>query len=350
MKHRTENFTKGIAILTTSAILIGLWSQTHFSSTQTSLSAPLENLDSANPSLSIALPAMSDKIDSAKFQDRSVVTPDEAAFTRFNTWAEAYLNTSAGTRIALESAGATLALERRNCLKELIQNNPQRALEHAAPYKIYATMPPAVSRQLETRIGALATLGLVISRLDDGTMHQTNATMIDGVTYNAHLFGRRQNQTTRNPIPVQGIALDSELALSENPARMLDVDEAAAYRSAHVAARHSCPVSGQDTAATAREALVNLGGNIVFLCFGDHLAAFNAQHIALEGGTTTAENAAQPMPLSWTTGNKTVLYIMVQFSDQSDAPQTLSAATDTMNNVSNWFSAASYGLLTMTPR
>ncbi|HYG76614.1 MAG TPA: Calx-beta domain-containing protein, partial [Planctomycetota bacterium] len=272
-----------------------------------------------------------------------------AAIQDFSAWADAYIDAPEARRAELEADGEKKALARREQMAQMIRANPKRALELAAPWRYRTALPENIRRHLEEKISAKGTLGIIVTRYSSTQMSKKSAATISGKSYNAHVYGRRVDQMIHKDVPLYGIALGSELALSENPVRPLEADEARAYRKLNAGVREVCPVSNEDSQSKEDETLVEVAGEVLYLCSGGHIITLNDQLIAQEGGTTPAAGSSGPVASAWTTGNKTVLYIIVRFSDQTNEPQSQTDATNMMNTVANWFNEVSYGLTSMTP-
>src|SRR5688500_12235060 len=81
-------------------------------------------------------------------------------FHEFASWLEDF----AADGVADIERGAALAKERRERLAELIQSDPERAIELAMPPDVIAALPPAVAAFAEDHVngrGRLAVLGAV---------------------------------------------------------------------------------------------------------------------------------------------------------------------------------------------
>ena len=113
---------------------------------------------------------------------------------------------------------------------------------------------------------------------------------VNGKTYRAYTYGRRDRQQTKVNISVQGVALDGALAVHETPLRVLDVGEIAPIGTA---VENICPISGRRTVIprsaevrgafnTAAPTAVQVANTVYQLCHTEHIAAFEEQLIARE--------------------------------------------------------------------
>ena len=284
-------------------------------------------------------------------------TPEEAALIRtrlepFEAWAKNFvaLDTKEQQAQALER-GKQQARERRDALKQIIRTNPQLALQKALPYLLRKELPTDVAGLLEERVSAKGKLGVLgILATADGRSAATTIRRIaeiDGKSYEAFVYGRRATQLTRENISLHGIALDGAVALSESPVRVLDAGEPPTAGKQRAA--ESCPISGQAVeassaglAASAQAVTAESGDTVYFLCSGGHMVQLADQLTGQEGTESPIMQSA------WTTGNKTVLYIRVNYPDDLADPQSQASSQTMMNGCGAFFLANSYGVTSMT--
>ncbi len=77
----------------------------------------------------------------------------DAAHDRFARWAEQYFSASnAGDKASLWAQGKELAVARREALAALIQIDPKRALDLAAPWKWREELPPEIASRSLPRV------------------------------------------------------------------------------------------------------------------------------------------------------------------------------------------------------
>ena len=289
--------------------------------------------------------------------------PQPPAFAAFREWTQRFLATAPTGRATLTAEGVALARARRPELLALIKTDPARALALAVPAVIRAALPPVVLAELETRVagrGDFALLAAVPQPGEPAPAPLRRIAFLDGVTYTAHAYGRRDGQLTKEGASLHGIALDRELALHESPLRALEPGESPADPAAS-----ACPVTDLPIALRPPSADVNSTTLNVAAAFGrtwefcttsdDMLEQFERQlslaedgadaRVPLPGTRTTAAEAAT----SRTTGIQRVLVLRVDFSDFPGAAISASEAQGTMDtNVSPFFDDSSYGLTTLT--
>lgn len=277
----------------------------------------------------------------------------------FETWARDYQGSpDPATQAALEATGVVLAEKRRIALHTLIQTDPQAALEHALAAATRSRLPGAVQTRLEQRVDGY---GLLTARIemyhemgigDDGQEHpfhravRTPAAVLGEARYLPYTYGRRRGLMSTQPVPIHGIAIDTDLAVSELPYRDLDEGES-------VSGTHS--VEAAPNCASDAAPRIVTGNEIRKVCSGAEIDAL-VQHWGIterelqQGLTPSADTQS-----TWTTGTKTFLYIRVRFSDQDTTqPQDDASAAVTMSGLKDFSRTFSYNALndvvpTLTP-
>ena len=256
-----------------------------------------------------------------------VDAPTKASvFAQFEQWQARQTETPTQAELDL---GVTLAKARRLELSELIQNDPDLALQHALSAGAQAALPALVQAQLETIVEEDA---LYTHRVDmfhntehAGHEHGTDVggsdsfmsatylpvLIIGSTVYVRHAAGVRAQATSLTPMPARGIALDGHIALSNDVARWVqDAPELAQARTRAASNAASCEPGKLSVYA-------RVGAGYQAFCDQADLRDFNAGQTAylesLIGGPTPATAALNP----YTTGPKTFLYIRVRFSDQA---------------------------------
>src|SRR5262249_31364618 len=154
--------------------------------------------------------------------------------------------------------------------------------------------------------------------------------------------------TTPN-FSLHGIAINNVMAVHEDPARVLEPEEAQALVAAGRAPQEAiCAVSGQSAGILGQQTLVEYGGQILSVCHVEQTTRLIKQLAVAEGGGSVAANFAPPPPSpppgagSWTQSPKTLLYMRVVFPDDATEPITEDGANTTMNQVNAYFVQASY--------
>ncbi len=299
----------------------------------------------------------------------------EPAFAQFADWTRRYTGATPQAVATIEADGVALARARLTAMAELIQSNPQRALELAVPQSVRDRMPDAVKALLEQPVNATGDLEVLAFRPVPGSQEGLTPVLrfavIDGQRHQAFTFGKGLRFITKTGVPLNGIRVPAAasprppaanglepapflLALSESPARVLDAAELAYWRQARRHARQPepvCSVSGQPWTINAEETAVQLAGDIRTFCGQAHAADWVARAIAasgLEGGAFFQPASEGTAASSYTEGRKRMLTLRPYWSDQPVALSTNSALVH-FANFSNYMFQLSYGKLVFAP-
>lgn len=245
--------------------------------------------------------------------------------------------------------GVELARERRQALRELIQSDPRTALARALPWTLRRRLPAEVAALLEERVSATGEFSVMASTPAPGSGEKPQmfrSLNLEGRSYQAFVFGRREHVLTKNRMAVDGIAVDDVMALSDRPARAPEPDEPPPAGPAEVVERDG------DEVVDGTAVPVIAGGRSYRVCCLAHADALEQEMIA-------AEDAVGPdagfdvQPSAWTEGPKKALVIRVDFSDVPGTPRNVTSqgntevtpafATSEMNGVvANYMSEVSY--------
>ncbi len=276
----------------------------------------------------------------------------------FGSWAQRYIAAPVEKRAALIAEGVKLAQERRPVLREIIQTNPEQALREAVPMVVRQELPAQVVAHLEERVnrrGAIRVYqGVGMDNTGPAPTHRI-AELENGKTYQAHVYGRRTESVLWVAgASVNGVAIDNDLAVNENPARVLEVGERpdpgkVAVSICPVSGKNSIPEEDKGQPITEATPALEAYGEIIYLCDGSHTMIHQQTLIYGEGAsggpqTFTGILPAVPTP---SIGNIKVLVIPMTFQDQNDTPSTESALYNMMRDVGDHYAKASYGKLTL---
>ncbi len=282
----------------------------------------------------------------------------EKVIARFAEWTQEYLQASPKERAVLLPEGVALAQQRRPIFKQLIQSDPRRALADAVPMVARQQLPQSVVNFLEERVAGRAVLRVYQSTPATGEAPAGTARVAEfqnGGTYSAFVFGRRAEKVTWTPdASLNGVALDRQFAVSDDPLRVLEVGEIPNPAKPAVTV---CPVSGLKTAAPSAVAgqvitestpAVEVYGEIVYLCNGSHTTIYRQTIIEAEGGTggPTTFTGLLPAAPTPSLGTLKILYIPLTFQDQNAVPATEGKCYEIMRDVSDYYAKSSYGRLT----
>lgn len=301
----------------------------------------------ASPQLVPREPEARDVIRSLRQDLRWEGAISEPTFAGFRAWTREFAKAKTDAeRGALLAEGLEWARHRRNELADLIDKDPQRALELAVPVAVRRSLPADVLALLEEPVSGRGDLEVVAAVAAPGkTLEvppvQRSVIMKDGREFEAFTYGLREQVPTRQNIAIQGIAVDGKLALTELPGRILEPVEVADLK----AQNEVCPTSGVVTSTTGEEVVVDWDGTEpTFFCGPQHaldelMVAASGDAAASSGGT--AQSAA-------TEGTKKLLIIRVDFPDFAGQVVSDATLTTLISNMSTHWLEMSYGKTTWT--
>jgi Chitobiase/beta-hexosaminidase C-terminal domain/Gametolysin peptidase M11 len=309
----------------------------------------------------------------------------DAVFLNFHAWTQQYLAKSALSTISPSaltsdiSAGIELARERKKAFADLIRSDPERAIAVSVPASTRNLLPPEVLQELETRIsgtGDLSVLGALPRNGGPAVEPIQRFVRLGQQNYQACVYGRRLNQTTKYGIPLHGVTVDGVLALAESCVRELEASETPdpgkriidLTSSAHGTMAPQQPVFGQVGETiyrfASRDQLVEAEAKLETAEAGIGPYPRRAAAAALEAQSSLEQADIQSLANTWSTGNKNVLIIRIDFPDlpgdpvgyNNTSPITNQTTVYTASYVQNladttvapFFQKSSYGLTTLT--
>jgi hypothetical protein len=262
------------------------------------------------------------------------------AFSAFADWTERRL-TNDPTADAMR--GEALAWQRREAMLELIETNPERALQLAVPFAWRQALPENVTRHFERWIDGRGDFEMAMAEsATDGREIIYRWAVFDQQRYRAFVYGRRSAQISQRNIPLHGIALADKIALTTEPIRFLETAEAEALAilRGHTA-ENSCAVCGRVLGPEVQ--VGEIGGATRHFCSAEHAELANQNlRLAAVGGPGGTLDLAAGGSAAWTQGRKEVLYVRVNFPDDLTEPNSETAAYDTMDAVNAFYVENSY--------
>ncbi len=292
------------------------------------------------------------------------LNPD--VFGAFEQWAVSAAESGMAPSAQSLEQGIILATHRRSALKQLIQEDPEASLAATVPWSLRQKLPSAITALLEDRISAPAEFSVLAAvpqpgqTLTEPSIRRT--AIIKGNIYKAYVYGAREAVDSKINLPIDGIAVDNQLAILDTPLRPLEASEPVDGDAQPVISAEHQPGERADTPQ-----LWISGGQTYELCCDHHAAALAAELASNEltpgpllgasgGGQTSTALGIPTSASSWTEGTKTLLVIRVDFSDLTGSPQDSSnndidAAylTQRVNDeVADWIEEVSYTKGSMT--
>ncbi|MCE2693544.1 MAG: hypothetical protein LW645_04640 [Verrucomicrobiaceae bacterium] len=278
----------------------------------------------------------------------------------FAAWTDDYLQASPAEKARLLEQGLKLAQERRPVFKALIMDNPREAIAKAVPMVVRQKLPPEIVVLLEKRlneIGAIRVMqGVPLDLNEPPVPTYREVELQKGGTYRAYVYGDRELKLAWTPgASVNGVAMDSEFAISDEPTRRLEVGEILPAGKTVVG---DCPVSGkyvlepEDVPAEVPETLVAVETpvEIITFCDGSHIAVHNQTILYGEGvtGGSMAFSGILPGSPTPAVGQVKVIVLNVTYADQNALPSTEAELYNVLRDVADHYSKASYGRLSLS--
>lgn len=287
---------------------------------------------------------------------KAIETASGDVLADFTEWTGSFLATRDPDLI---SRGVELAKRRRPVFKALIMENPREAIAMAVPMVVRQELPREVVALLELRmneIGAMRVMqGVPMDPNDPPVPTYREVELQSGGTYRAYVYGEREQKLTWTAgAYVNGVAMDSEFAISDEPTRRLEVGEILPAGKAVVA---DCPVSGKhvldprDVPEVVPESLaaVETPVEIITFCDGSHIAMHNQTILQGEGVTGGSFGFSGILPSAPTPslGQVKVLVMNTTYADQNVPPSSEAQLYATLRDVADHYSKASYGRLSL---
>jgi hypothetical protein len=311
------------------------------------------------------------------------------AIDAFHGWVTRYLEAPTKLRGEMLAKGLELAEARRTVLRQIIEENPQRALRLAVPPVVRQSLPLKLAQRLEERLNERAFFGVLGVISDDKPAkkpYRRELRTRDGGVYEAHVYGNRLSQISVPEMSVVGIAIDQVAAIEESPLRIVEAGEIPNHPNNLTRTRtlkpvdaegfsqdlvvttepaperevvETCPVSGKSTTASREgpgiftavapeQPVVEAAGEFHYLCSGGHIRAFENGLLVQEGGNGgPMQVTSLPVPTK-STGHRTNLLMRVAFPEASAASLTEAEGHALGKGVQDWMLDVSAGRLTFS--
>lgn len=298
----------------------------------------------------------------------------EPPFARFREWVGQWRGgASEAAREELERKGVRLARERQRAMADLIQGDPERALQLAVPAQVRGAVPGTVAAWLETWVNRRADYRVACALAVPGE-GEASASLVrwaewDGARALVFTHGEALGWVTKDDVPIQGILMPVDagtnpvdqsivrgnrvMALSAVPARQLEAGELPPGSESGVGVEMGGEIRLHADAAAAAGAIAAVVKEIDFSKpdrpAGRTLATPMPGHdspATEEAGTmsVTAESAR-------TEGYKRVLFMRVDFPDYTGEQATipLSEAETLLRDMRTYGLLMSYGAHGIAP-
>lgn len=254
--------------------------------------------------------------DDLRARDKGRPIPRPEAIAAFEAWVDRYTAAASAQRTDLLAEGVALARERRAALANLIRTAPAAALSLALPPDQRSGLPPAILDLLEKRISGRGELSLIYECLHDPALpHDPKEELkrhavINNRQYDAYVYGQRDRRSSLPATSLVGIAIDRDLAVSEDRFQRLEPGE----------------ITRLGLQIRPDEIAVEIFGAVEIFPNESALAAREIELIAEENdpmadaspGTSGVTNRPSA---TWTHGAKKLLVIRIDFSDLPGPPK-----------------------------
>lgn len=272
------------------------------------------------------------------------------AVSTFARWAEQFLS---GNRPASLSVGEGLAWKRREALLTLIETDPEKALQLAAPYKWRVALPARITQYFETWVDGRGDLNVAIATdFEHASTRTIREVSVAGQTFKAFVYGRRNGQVSQTQIPLHGIAFSGKMAVSTEAIRWLSPDEATALATERAQLVDViCGVSSKLSDFQQQQVVADVGGEIKYFCEPTHAQLVNQRLLlAASGGANSGYGSlATANNNAWTHGRKNVLYMRLNFPDDLTEPISEATAYNVMDSVNDFYTTGSYDVTALAP-
>ena len=266
------------------------------------------------------------------------------ALTEFSRWQGRLAEGNQVKSTEVVQDGLALAKQRAVLMRQLMRENPERALAAALKPAVREKLPEHFREFLEEQVSGYGSVGQLF---DCGHATVARAIRLNGKLYLAHAPGSNAVPVgPRRNVPLRGVVLGSEIALSENPLELAEPEEVLKEGS-HWRRGDHCVGCGKSLEGSPRTVAAKFAGRIIPLCRREHFSLIHLTGAIAgwEGGSSGT--APGPSP-DWTQGGKRLLYIVTQYSDQGSPPTTRAAAEAALAQVAQYFGAQSYQKTALT--
>lgn len=307
------------------------------------------------------------KIPESRERTEIVSASSQPAMVAFSKWiAEGEAQAAKLADEDFVAAGIEIAKKRRDEMYALMAEDPRAFVDASLSQEERAALPESIIQFLPNVVEGRGDLEWLAAAPKEGeelpARPMYRVATVDEETFDAYVYGNRENQMTQLGIPMRGLSLDDRIVILESSARTLQGEERVEALNSDDTIDLAMEEHIADFPST-RNPLLMYGGEPIRVCCEDHAgmvgnvpesewptAAWNGDSSSGDGITAAS---------SWTEGDKKVLAILVDFPDLTGAPETnggtlLDATyiTDRINDeVHVYYDETSYGktgMVTMT--
>ena len=268
----------------------------------------------------------------------------ESVLAEFSLWQGRLAEGNEKRSAEVVQKGLALAKQRAGLMRQLMRENPERALAAALKPAAREKLPEHLHEFLEEHVSGYASVGQLF---DCGHFKMARAIQLNGKLYLAHSAeSNRVPVRLRQNVPLRGVVLGSEIALSDNPLELAEPEEVLKEGS-HWRKGDRCVGCGKSLEGSLRSVAAKFAGRIMPLCQREHVSRIRLTGAiaGLDGGSSGTTPGPSP---DWTQGSKRLLYIVTQFAGQGSPPTSRATAESALAQVAQYFDAQSYQKTALT--
>ena len=299
-------------------------------------------------------------------EERATSTTDETLSEWLVKWRDA---SDEATQTALLYQGTLVANKHRQKIEALIESAPDAALAESISYFEYAQLPNSIKALVEEPFSEVSDIDVAIGCSDSHSHMHYRMKSQSGGTSTLHMPAKHRVALCKRKIPVQGIRLNGKAVPRGDVFQVVDGNEAewlAQHWPSGQVDDKNCYLSGEPIVS---EPIVAVSGGSVFY-FQNTESVYQLEEIfseadaqpGLDIGSTWMMQAelADGFPieefqaqvastaLQTTTETKTILVILVDFSDIPGQPFDPTTVEQTLDGVvNNAFQAYSYNQVSL---
>ncbi|PCJ51369.1 MAG: hypothetical protein COA79_26465, partial [Planctomycetota bacterium] len=290
-------------------------------------------------------------------------TPKE--IEQFNQWFQKYKKLDKAAKDKVVEVGLQLVKERRLYLKTIIQNNPKKAIELSMSEWDQKDLPPSIKEQMETHINAMGEYQYIISTPLPGKSNTMTERyfVTDILTYDVYPFDKGLDAPSKLKTSVRGISIDNKMAMKEKSSEIIRGADIAKLKilKPHLFKKklpHSNEIISDsvtsndqqycdcDTPSNINDHIaLYTGGKIYYESTPNHIENDEHNLVLQLGGSSGSSSIV--MSTTNSEGDKKILYIRMDFSDNTGDPVSFSYLDNLLNvRCRNFYLANSYGKMT----
>lgn len=267
----------------------------------------------------------------------------------FSRWANQYPDHPKPDAVLIKQ-GVEYAKARREVMDILIEMDPEAALASTVPRDVLRQLPQQVRVHLEQRIHGIGTLSVIgvtpTPEAEPPPRLLTREGIINGHTYQAHVFGQMRSFGHTEDIYLHGVVLGDQIALADSPIRKLEAGEPL-EPGVPIKANHPVSRSIANHLSDDRVGPFFVEGKDGYSCL---CCSDGTEGVLSANGTIVSnQTAAAAIGRAYNnTGAKTWLLIPVAFQDNSQSPWSSTSVRDNrITQTQDFFDTSSYGTFTL---